>query len=106
MHETIIANKIIQTASEHGKVKSMTVEVGDLAELSKEELEESLTKLANCEVRVLNKPAIVKCLCGYQGEPNIRSRDHDNVIFDCPRCHKIPPVLEGKDIILKEVVVE
>jgi len=39
MHETIIAKQIIDEAKKHGKVRSIVVEVGDLAHLLKVEVE-------------------------------------------------------------------
>ncbi len=106
MHETIIAAKIISKAKEQGTVKSICVEVGELAEIEKEELEEALKKLVKWNVVVLLCKAVVKCRCGYKGEPKIVSRDHDNVLFECPKCQAIPSVIKGQDIILKKVSVD
>ncbi len=106
MHETIIANDIIKKAESKGKVKSALIEVGDLAHLSAEELGETLKNMVNWNFVVVKKPAKVKCSCGYIGEPKIIEKRHGLALFVCPKCSTIPKVIEGKDIILKEVEVE
>ena len=106
MHETVLANKIIEKAKEHGKVKSILVEVGQLAEVPAHELAETLKKMIDWEILVTEKKAKVKCSCGYEGEPKIVEKRHEMTLFVCPKCSSLPKVLEGKDIILKEVEVE
>jgi len=106
MHETIIANDIIKKAESKGKVKSAVIEVGDLAHLSAEELEETIKNMVKWTFVIVKKPAKVKCSCGYIGGPKIVEKRHGLTLFVCPECSSIPKVLEGKDIILKEVEVE
>lgn len=107
MHETIIANKIIEKAKEQGSVKKITVEVGDLAHLPAEEMKHVLEDLTDWVVEVVPVKAEVVCKCGYQGEPKIIEHSHDLTIFECPKCHAVPfKVLKGEDIVLKDVVVE
>ena len=106
MHETIIANDIINKAKEQGKVKSITVEVGDLAHLPAHELKETLSALVNWKIKIIEKKARIKCSCGYIGEPKIIEKGHDSTVFVCPKCNKIPDILDGKDITLKEVIIE
>ena len=45
MHDTIIAKDIISQAKKHGNVKKIVVEVGDVAPIKAEELEEILKKM-------------------------------------------------------------
>jgi len=106
MHETIIANDIIKQAEKQGKVLSITVEVGDLAHLPSHELEECLKSLVNWKVNIIEKKATIKCSCGYKGEPKILSKGHDSTVFVCPKCENIPKILDGNQIILKDVEVE
>ncbi len=106
MHETIIANDIINKAKEQGKVKSITVEVGDLAHLPAHELKETLSTLVKWDVKIIEKKATVKCACGYKGTPKILEKGHDSTVFVCPECNQTPDILDGKDITLKEVVIE
>jgi len=107
MHETIIAGDIIKKAKEQGKVKSITVEVGDLGHLPAEELEETLKKMVDWKIKIIRKKAKVSCSCGFTGEPKIIDKKHDFTLFKCPKCGNIPEVaLEGKDIVLKDVEVE
>ena len=106
MHETIIAKQIIETANSKGKVKSITVEVGDLAHLPANEKREVLENMTDWKINIIEKKATVKCSCGYEGEPLILEKGHDSTIFQCPKCKAIPEILDGKDITLKEVEVE
>nr|MCK4930233.1 hydrogenase maturation nickel metallochaperone HypA [Nanoarchaeota archaeon] len=109
MHETIIVNKILEQVNKKAKgkkVKSITLEVGDLAHLLAEELKGFLINMVNFEVIVKPVKARVKCGCGYKGEPRILVHEHDFSLFECPRCSKTPRVLSGEDIVLKEVKTE
>jgi Zn finger protein HypA/HybF involved in hydrogenase expression len=107
MHETIIANKIIEKAKEHGSVKKIVIEVGDLAHLPASEMKEVMEKLTDWEIEVHSIKAKVKCKCGYVGEPKIIEHAHDMTIYECPKCKKIPlEILSGGEIILKDLVVE
>lgn len=108
MHEQTIAKAIIEEAVKHGKVKSITIEVGDLGHLPANEMEEVLKTLTDWKVIVTKKKATIKCEeCGYQGEPNIVEKGHDHNVFRCPECEAMmPKILDGNNIILKELEVE
>jgi len=103
MHEIVFANKIIEEAKKTESVKEITVEVGELAHIPADELKEALEKLVDWELKVIETKAKVKCSCGFKGEPKIIEKGHDYTIFQCPKCGRYPEVLEGEDIILKEV---
>lgn len=107
MHETIIAKQIIDEAKKHGKVRAITVEVGDLAHLPLQETADTLRNMVpDWEVNMVRKKAKVKCSCGYEGEPKIIESGHDHHVFECPKCGAVPEVVDGKDIVLKEVELE
>jgi len=107
MHEYTIAQKIIDDAKRNGEVKSITVEVGDLAHLSTRETKEILEKLTDWKVVVIRKQALVTCKCGYFGEPKILIHSHDNTIYECPKCgFSLPEPIKGRHIKLKEVEIE
>jgi len=105
MHETIIAKQIIEEAKKQGDVKSITVEVGDLGHLPLEDLKPIMDDMSPWSVKYIRKKAKVKCRCGYEGEPKILHKGHDFNIFECPKCGEQPEILEGHDIILKEVEI-
>jgi len=105
MHETIICKKIIDDAKAHGDVKAISIEVGQLAEIHDHELRDLLTEMTDWKVEVVEKEALVKCLCGYEGIPKITEKTHDITLFECPKCKKTPKVLEGNDIIIKNIEV-
>ncbi len=106
MHETVIAQQIIRDAEKQGRVKALKVEVGDLAHLPAEEVEEVLKDMTDWKISVVSRKARVKCSCGYKGEPKILERHHDLVLFACPECGAEPKVVEGRDIKIKEVTLE
>ena len=107
MHEGFIAQEIIDKAKEQGNVKKIVVEVGDLAHLPAEDLKEALKKRVDWDIEIIKVPGLVECRCGYKGAPKILEKAHDLTLFECPKCKKVPgKILEGEDIVLKDVVVE
>lgn len=106
MHEHTIASKIIEDAKQYGNVKSLIVEVGDLAHLPADEMRHVLEDKTDWNIEVVSKKAVVACSCGYVGEPKILQQLHDNNIYECPECStSLPTILDGSEIVLKEVEV-
>ena len=106
MHDLLISRDIIETAKKQGKVKAITVEVGDLGHLPAEELKETLERMIPWKVSIKKKKAKAKCICGYVGEPRIEEHRHGHSVFFCPKCGEVPEITEGQDIILKQVEIE
>jgi len=99
MHEHSFIQSIIKNVEDKDNVQSITLEVGELAGIEANHLEEHLKKETFWpDIICLTKKALVKCDCGYEGSPKIRQRLHDLVIFECENCGNIPEVLGGKDI--------
>lgn len=109
MHEQVIAKQILEQVSKLEKeknqnAKSITVEVGDVGHLPLEEMEQVLTTMTDYKVHMIVKKAKIQCVCGFKGEPKILQKGHDSTFYECPECGQpMPKVLEGHDIILKEV---
>ena len=108
MHEQTIAKAIIEEAAKHGKVEGIIVEVGDLGHLPAHEMEEVLNTLTDWKVTITKKTATIKCeQCGFEGAPEILEKGHDHNVFRCPECKAMMPrIVDGDQIILKEVEVE
>ena len=119
MHEIVIANKIIEDiktqislnkiidkTTSFDKIVSVSFEVGDLAHLSAEELEETLKGMVKFKIIVKRKKAVVKCKCGYKGEPKILERGHHSLIFVCPTCEDVPQIVDGEDIKIMEIEIK
>ncbi len=108
MHEQVVAQNIIQEAKKHGSVKSIVVEVGDLAHLPAKEMREVLERLTDWEINVVSMKALVLCNdCKHLGLPEIMQQMHDHCVFKCMKCGKMfPEVEEGDKIMLKEVEIE
>lgn len=105
MHDIAISEGIIKEAGKHGDVTGITCEVGDLAGVLPDELKNTLAQLTGWDVKVLKKKAKVKCSCGFEGAPQITAREHDVVLYECPKCQDIPDILEGSEVIIKEVTL-
>lgn len=106
MHGIHIAQDIVEQARKQGKVKSIEVEVGELANITKEDLAKHLENITDFPFQITEADAEVECGCGYKGKPKIIERQHDIVLFTCPECGELPKVISGDKIILKSVVVE
>jgi Zn finger protein HypA/HybF involved in hydrogenase expression len=106
MHETVIINNILEEVKKKAKgkkIKSITIEAGELAHLPADELKELLTAIVDFEVIVKMVKAKVKCKCGYSGAPKVLVHQHDFVLFTCPKCGKAPKLLSGNNILLKKI---
>ena len=106
MHETVIARKIMADAQRKAgrrQIKSISIDVGDLAPVTPDELKETLLQLSGWRVKVKAARAKVKCKCGFKGKPKILERGHDFCLYVCQRCSAVPTVAEGRDIIIREV---
>lgn len=104
MHEHSFIQAIISNVENSKNVKSVLVEVGELAGIEPQHLGEHLMEETGWEIEIVPKQGKVNCECGFIGEPKIRERLHDMVIFECPICGEIPKVLEGKDIKILKVI--
>ncbi|HJX05961.1 MAG TPA: hydrogenase maturation nickel metallochaperone HypA [Candidatus Nanoarchaeia archaeon] len=106
MHETAIIHQILEELSRREKDKkitSVTLEVGELAPISAHTLKELLEEIVKFKVNVLPVKSQVICDCGYKGEPRVLAREHDFVLIECPKCKRMPSVLSGKEIVIKEI---
>jgi len=106
MHGMSLASEVIREAEKNGKVKAVTLEVGELAKITGEELAECIKGLVGWKVEVVGKEGKVSCPCGFKGKPRIVERAHDFLVLACPSCGGVPDVTEGGDIILLNVEVE
>jgi len=94
---------IINQAEKQGDVKSITIEVGELANIEPHHLKEHLSEIVDWDIKVKTIDAITECACGFKGKPKTITRGHDFVLFTCPWCNDVPKVVQGDQIVLKEV---
>lgn len=104
MHEHTFITNIINQVPNSKNVKSVTIEVGELAGIEPGHLKEHLIEHTNWEVNTVLIKSDVECECGYTGPARILERLHDLVIYDCPECSEIPNVLEGNNIKVTNVI--
>ena len=106
MHEVVYAHKIIEEARKRGDINAISLEVGDLANITGEEIKRAIETITGWVVDVRSKAAMVRCHCGFVGAPVITERSHDLVHYECPSCcNNFPDIVEGKDIKIKEITV-
>lgn len=101
-----LIKSIIDKAKEHGKVKSLLVEVGDLFPVPAESLKRSIIEKTNWDVVIVPKKAVVKCSCGYEGAPLIPEKRKDQALIVCPKCSTFPKIISGKEVSIKHIEVE
>lgn len=111
MHETAIAKSIINQAEKEAKkrkVNSIEIDVGELAHLPAEELQQVLMAMTDWNVKINSIPAKIECSCGFTGNPVITERGHDFALYHCPKCEntKNIEIKSGKDIVIKNISVE
>ena len=105
MHETAIAQMVLNDLKKHKNIKSASIEVGELAEVTAAELEEALKSLSDIEFDVTEKKARVRCRCGHEGKPEILERGHHFSVFVCKECGEVPEIIEGNEIRIKDVEI-
>lgn len=98
-----LAKRIVDVAKKKGKVKAIRLELGELAPILPGELEKALRALVDWDIYIINKQSRTVCPCGFSGQPRIIQREHGFVTYVCPKCHKVPIVVEGASVVLKEV---
>ncbi|MFH1972308.1 MAG: hypothetical protein ABIJ18_02415 [archaeon] len=99
-HESKVVENILLEAK---NAKSIKVLVGELSGYTAEEIKKAMEIRIPCEV--LDEESVVKCECGFEGRANITCKEHDFVLFECPTCGKVPEIIKGGDIIIKEICV-
>jgi len=103
MHEQRIVHKIIEEAEKQGKVSSLVLEVGELNEITPEELGEHLKEHVSWKINVKERKSKIECKCSYRGRAEILDRGHDYCLFRCPKCHNKPRVIEGGEIKIIQI---
>jgi Zn finger protein HypA/HybF involved in hydrogenase expression len=102
MHEINIAKQIMDKLKGK-KIKSVTIEVGELCNFFPEEIKETLEKMSDWKVKVVEKPGLVKCSCGYEGRSEILEKEHGFVVFTCPKCKGKPKIVKGNEVKILNV---
>ncbi|MDO5843568.1 MAG: hydrogenase maturation nickel metallochaperone HypA [Methanocorpusculum sp.] len=109
MHESGIAYDIYATskraAEENGakSVKKIYVDVGSMAMINPEQVEFMFNTFitedpvfAETKLEFNTILPLAECECGYKGSE----------IFVCPNCGKLPHMVQGKEILVKNIEIE
>ncbi|OQD58805.1 hydrogenase nickel incorporation protein [Methanobrevibacter arboriphilus JCM 13429 = DSM 1125] len=120
MHELSMADGILKAVISNAEqndateVTEVTIEIGKLALLNPEQVkfmlgvlsEDTIAKDANFVM--VEIPIEIKCKeCGYIGLADSDDLDHYAPMVECPKCeNKIIEVTNGKDCIVKNIVIE
>ena len=120
MHELSMAQGIIDAVLETAEannateVNEVTIEVGRLAMINPEQLQFILdvlvdnTIMQDAKIYFENIPAEIECAkCNFHGEAVLDDSDHYAPIVKCPECDSFGvEILNGKDIVVKNIVIE
>ncbi|MCQ2970256.1 MAG: hydrogenase maturation nickel metallochaperone HypA [archaeon] len=120
MHELSMAqgiiNAVLDTAKENNatEVNKVTIEVGRLAMINPEQLQFILgvlienTIMEDAEINFEEVPVEMKCFdCDFHGNAVLDDSDHYAPLVKCPKCNSLKiDILNGKDIIVKNIVIE
>jgi len=96
VHEVNIAKQIIEKAGSN--VKSIKISVGELCDFFPNEIKETLERMTEWDVDVVEEESLIECSCGYKGKAKIIGKEHGFVLFTCPKCNKKPKVLKGDGV--------
>lgn len=108
MHESGLVRRIVDEVNAKSggkKVREVELEVGELASIEAHHLAEHVAETVDWKVHCVEVAARVVCDCGYAGRPRIVEREHDFVLFNCPRCSKTPKVDSGAEITIRKILV-
>lgn len=111
-----IINAVLETAESNNatEVNEVTIEVGRLAMINPEQLEFILgilienTIIEDAEIKIEEIPIEITCNdCKFHGNAIVDDKDHYAPMVKCPECESFKvEILNGKDIIVKNIVIE
>lgn len=94
------------------KITRLVVEVGKLSPYDPQIVKTALSSLvsgtmASCaEIEVKPNPSMIKCRCGFQGEPKVFGMSR-NTVAECPKCGRTEVlVLGGGGMRLGEIGID
>ncbi|MBU4407051.1 MAG: hydrogenase maturation nickel metallochaperone HypA [Candidatus Altiarchaeota archaeon] len=119
MHELSFAQSVLDSILEEAeknsakRVKSVEIEMGDLALVTAKELESALKMIVDgtiaegMEIKIEKIPVRVRCDKGHENEIEV-DRDHHHMMpaLKCPGCGGSVKVLQGNECILKKIIAE
>lgn len=104
MHDSVIAQSILEDLKNYGKVKKAYLEVGELFGIEPDHLLVHLKKVSKIKFEVIQIESKVECgNCGFLGRAKIIERMHDFVLYDCQKCNSEVKVIQGDKITIKKV---
>jgi len=103
MHDMILSKQILDEISKYDDVLECSIEVGELFGIEPDHLLEHLKEISDVNFKILQKESKIKCKCGYKGRAKIVERMHDLVLYECPKCHEVPDVIEGDKLKIVDV---
>jgi Zn finger protein HypA/HybF involved in hydrogenase expression len=103
MNEEVIYS-IVAKIRNYSKVKSVTIEIGQLASYNQEALAEELKKYVRCDLKFITRPSEIDCFCKYLGPPINVAKTKDKITYECPKCRrKGQKIVDGNKVNLKKI---
>lgn len=94
------------------KITRLVVEVGKLAPYDPQSVKTAMVALVSgtmangAEIEVKLNPSMIKCRCGFQGEPKVFGISR-NTVAECPKCGRTEVlVIGGQGIRLGEIDID
>lgn len=94
------------------KITRLVVEVGKLSPFDPQTVKTAMVSLVSgtmadgAEIEVKPNPSMIRCRCGFQGEPKVFGMSR-NTVAECPKCGRTEVlVLGGQGMRLGEMGVE
>jgi len=109
MHEISICNRILEEAKKAGAIKSITIEVGELATLSGKEIIDTCKDLdPKIKIYIKEIKNKISCpICEKENSATILEKGHGYAIYECssPQCRnkKDLKILQGGSIRIVEI---
>ncbi|MFQ5815417.1 MAG: hydrogenase maturation nickel metallochaperone HypA [Candidatus Hydrothermarchaeaceae archaeon] len=120
MHEFSVAAEMVKSilteleGREVKRVLDVVLELGDLTSINPEQLEFCFdvaskgTILGEATLTINQEPAVMRCKCGYEGNPNKGYDDFSPLAyFICPDCDNGGlEILKGRELSIKNIKYE
>jgi hydrogenase nickel incorporation protein HypA/HybF len=113
-----LVNNLLQEAERNNIIKMIRVElqIGEISFLQDDQLKycfdiikREYPVMQEAEMVITKRPLIVKCTaCDYQGKAEYQDDQYHFIIpiLRCPQCESGVEVLEGRDVVIKNIEAE
>lgn len=121
MHELSVMREIIERVADEAKrregsrVRSVTLEIGELTFLGIEQMRFAFkaltenTSVGGAELKISEERGEIECECGYRGPVKFSETPSYHRMFPliaCPECGERPEIVSGKECVVRNITLE